>query len=42
MKNLNAFIRWYKVHLKSNHEITAEVFLNLMTKFESDEQIEIY
>lgn len=41
MKNLNAFIRWYKVHLKSKHEITAEVFLNLMTKFESDEQIEI-
>ena len=39
MKNLTAFIRWYKVHLKAKHEITAEVFLNLMTKFESDEQI---
>lgn len=42
MKELNNFIRWYKMFLKSKHEITAEVFFNLMTKFESDEQIEIY
>lgn len=41
MKELKAFIRWYKVFLGSKNEITAEVFLKLMTKFEIDEQIEI-
>ena len=42
MKELNDFIRWYKVFLGSKNEITADIFLSLIKKFPEDEQFEIY